>query len=204
MSLPAQIKKSVDKALEAVRSDPRHDLPLGYRQAIWAAMGERNTSGKVTDSQGHARRAKLAVLAARKTLPLLKRARMGIKTPQRLLDEAEKVIEGKSEGDKLKTDAAMYRVELDNRLGDAALQSPLYAGYSAVKAAFTAFEDEDFDADHIDYEETDASRDPFHLDSSYLSALAYANGASDEEDSDADKRLEFWEWWLTEAVENAL
>jgi hypothetical protein len=131
---------------------------------------------------------------------MLKRARVGGKTPDRLLDEAEKVLAGDSKGPELKTDAAMFRSHLDNLMAEGHDMPPLYAGYAVVKAVFTLFEDEEFDPEKIEYNEIDASRDAYHLDASYLAASAYARGSAGEPGADAAKRLEFWEWWLTEAV----
>jgi hypothetical protein len=195
-----ELKEARERALEAVRNDPEHDLSLGYRQAVWAALGPRNATGPVMHNAAHARRAKLAILTARKVLPMLKRARLGTKTPERLLQEAMKAIAGEVDADKLRDRAARYRTELDNKLPAMASIAPLYAGYAAIKAAFTALDDEEFDPDNLDYEQSDASRDAYHLDTAYLASLAYAGGASDETESDPEKRLEFWEWWLNEAV----
>ncbi|MBW4506868.1 MAG: hypothetical protein KME64_10195 [Scytonematopsis contorta HA4267-MV1] len=60
--------------------------------------------------------------------------------------------------------------------------------------------DEEFEQDDINYDLTDADVDAYESDSSFWAAAAYANGPVWEPMSDATKRLEFWDWWLTTAV----
>ena len=42
--------------------------------------------------------------------------------------------------------------------------------------------------------------DPYDHDSASYAAIAYSGGVAWEKDSDPQKRLEFWTWWLNYAV----
>jgi len=55
-------------------------------------------------------------------------------------------------------------------------------------------------ADPLDYTVTDAVVDPHKSDASAYAAIAYAGGPVGWPDADADRRLDFWRWWLDDAV----
>lgn len=77
------------------------------------------------------------------------------------------------------------------------------AGLSAARALCTAFTDELFDGDAFDDAATDQDVDPDEMDATYLAAAALASGTVWDDASSSERRREFWEWWLAEAVPKA-
>lgn len=74
----------------------------------------------------------------------------------------------------------------------------IFAGYSAVQAAYEVvskrlFEDkvDDFDIDSSDW------------DSAFLASLAYNGGAGDVKDINVERNRSFWTWYLTDCIEYA-
>ncbi|NJK69604.1 MAG: hypothetical protein HC941_26540 [Microcoleus sp. SU_5_3] len=88
MAIPSALEKLIADALSSVHHHPQHDLNLGYRQAIWAALEADN------DNLGHQRRAFLANLTVRHVLPIWHQTFPQDDRPQHILIEAEQVIAG--------------------------------------------------------------------------------------------------------------
>lgn len=211
MALPAGLQGQIELARDAVLRDPTHALSLGHRQAIWAALGPRVDTvipEKVPTARGYQRRLRLAILLVRHVLPLLRSQPPGssieqfeltMADPPELLRLAEAVLT-----DPNALGNARYRFSRSwsaaTDLFDPEDLPTSNVRLSAVKALKTAIEDEDFDPATRDYQLTDQDRDPFSQDASYFASVAYANGTMLDSQSNPAKRLEFWEWWLTQAV----
>lgn len=202
MLVSTNLDQITAQAITAVYSHPQHDLNLGYRQAIWAAYGSAN-------NYGHKKRAILAILTAKSVLPIWNNVWHDDSTPHQILNTAEQVLNGTLNNQI----ARNYRDEVwtifENKASEQEFQSleyqkPINAGLAAIAALNTALYDEEFDPDNIDYNLTDADMDAYETDSSFWAAAAYANGPIWEPMSNANKRLEFWDWWLTTAVPKAL
>jgi|SRR5690348_13235900 len=211
MALPADLQRQLDLALDAVRRDPAHALTLGHRQAIWSSLGPRLdpvTPDTAANATGYRRRLKLAILAARHVLPLwqpwppryaIEQYDQTMADPRELVQLAENVL-----ADPAEIGGARYRFSRSwsaaTDLFDAEDPQTGSAALSAVKTLKTAIEDEEFDPATPDYALTDFDRDPWSQDASYFAAVASANGSLLDTQSDPARRLEFWEWWLTQAV----
>jgi hypothetical protein len=63
--------------------------------------------------------------------------------------------------------------------------------------------DERFDPGVTSFAVTDLDVNPTDLDASYFTAYIHCGGGTWDEQSDPEKRREFWEWWLTHAVPTA-
>lgn len=191
------LDKIIEKALTAVRSHPRYDLELGYRQAIWAALETPPDNINQVKDVGRKRRLFLAILSAKHVLPLWEKIRPDDDLPHRCLAQAERNL---SEKTKSLQDDYMTAAQI---IDDLEYEPVIAAGYSTIKTLSTALWDERFDPTSIDYTLTNEDLDPDYTDSALFASYAYANGSVWEEDSNDKKRLEFWEWWLTEAVPKA-
>lgn len=201
MPLPSSLEKIIEDALIAIQHQPAHDLNLGYRQAIWAALGPGEKRADVKDTTGHNRRTTLAVHTARHVLSVWERVWPQDDTPRRLLYEAEQVRDGVLEPARAREHATAFWTWLDDALAEYEDHLPaIYAGSSAVLALRVAIRDEHFDPDDIDYARTDADLEPYDSDPAFFAAAAYANGSIWDSESNAGKRYDFWKWWLTEAV----
>lgn len=180
----------IEKALTSVRSHPRHDLELGYRQAIWAALESSPGNGDV----GRKRRLLLAILSAKHVLPLWEKLRPDDNLPHRCLAKAEQSLFDRIEA---LEDDYMAAIQI---IDDLEYEPVIAAGHCAVETLSTTLWDERFDPTNIDYSLTNEDLDPDYDDPALIASYAYANGSIWEESSNDHKRLEFWEWWLTEAV----
>jgi len=186
MAIPSELQKLIKDALESVRCHPQHDLNLGYRQ----------------DKVGHRRRAFLASLAIRHVLPIWNKAFPNDDTPEKILAEADQVMNGAVNEEVAIKDIDQFWKYLW-KLASSTKNMAVAVGLGAVQALATAIQDESFDPDNIDYDATD-SQEFDNNDASFFAAVAYANGPTWEVVAEAEsnpvKRQEFWEWWLAEAV----
>ena len=205
MSIPIILQQKIEKARADLQEDSQFDLNLGYRQAIWAAF---DFNGEITSIKlGHKRRTMLAIITATRVLDVWENIWWQDDTPHCLLGAARLTIAQKLEH----TQARAYRNEIWTKLENMASepnhqgfdrQKAIAVGLSAISALSTALDDEAFDRERIDEDLTDADIDAYENDSSFWAAIAYA-GATWDADGDRNKRGEFWQWWLTEAVTNA-
>lgn len=204
MSLPGVLIQAIEWAHVAVRKHPQHDLSLGYRQAIWAAMGPRQRPSAAVNPVGLERRTTLAVEATRHVLPIWQQRFPNDTTPQQILDEVDRLLDGQVTIQQATDDRGNFWEYFDELVyQDEDNTNAASVGTAAVQALSAAIFDEDFPANNIDYQRVDKGTDPYELDASFYAAAAYAGGAVWEETSSSAKRREFWEWWLNEAVPSA-
>lgn len=186
-------------------SDRCYVVKLIYRQAIWKAL---DFNGEVSSIElGHKRRIVLAIITASRVLDIWENIWWQDGTPHCLLGTTQLLLAKKIE----QSQARAYRNKMWAKLENMAstpeyrgfeYQKAIAAGLSAISALSTALDDEAFDREGIDEELTDADTDAYESDSSFWAAIASA-GATWEEKGDRRKRREFWQWWLTEAVNYA-
>ncbi|NOJ96000.1 hypothetical protein HMI51_24075 [Corallococcus coralloides] len=198
MGEPEILKSLLQRAIESVRADPVHDLSLGLRRKIWRSLGREQGRGP-----GYARRVALALTTARLVLPLWELKSSQDRTPHTVLDAAEAMRVGRL--DKIEAQALWQRawdhmVELSSSDEDS---QGAAAGFSAVQALLTCIDDETFPLTEDDAHLRDNQVDAEDMDASMFAAAASAGGPSWDASSDPERRLQFWEWWLSEAVPHA-
>lgn len=198
------LKKTLTTALQAVENHPHHDLNLGYRQAIWAVFDFFEASER-HQNIGHFKRIKLAIMTAHKVLPLWESKFSNDKLPHETLKVAETVLIGEYHFETTEKYLQQAWNNIENlasepNFQDDCTQRAIAAGTSAVKAVSTALYDESFDVNNINYQNSDEDLDSFQVDSSFWAATSYAGPIWDSSASEPKKRLEFWHWWLKEAV----
>ena len=173
-------------ALKAVESDPNKHLRLGWRQKIWADLDRRQ-------------RIALAVIGVRHVLPLWQQRYPDSDIPDVALSTIDAIVQGGE------VDASDTFDELWEAVVHLSVEQPfpeVAVGFAAVQALSTAMYDESFDPDDLDTEREDGD-DPESFDSAYYAAVAAAHGQPADPKSNAELRLKFWRWWLTEAVEQS-
>ena len=196
MIIPYFLRRVITDACHAVDSHPQHDLPLGYRHAIYAKMGPR--LGSSQDNTGHKRRTVLALFTVQHVLPLWEKARPDDDTPRNLLVKVEKILAGIDQS--TEEEVGRYWSYMDGVAAKTQGRPPVGVGYAAVEALYTAVADEEFDPSAIDYNLSDEDVDPYEHDTAFAAAADYAGGPTWVPNSDATKRREFWHWWLSEAI----
>ena len=200
MLLPSQVQQAIDRAAEAMMLHPAHALHPLYRRDIYTAFGPTN------EMRCRLSRGWLAVITARHVLPLWQQAQPNDDLPEHLLDIAKGVLQGIVAARTAESQAgeAWEWLEKRGQIGEALTldSKAFYAAEAAVEALFEVSGREPFDEVIIDQSTTDSDLDPWCSDSALYAAAAYAGPVWDAT-SDSEKRREFWEWWLGEAVPTA-
>ena len=139
-----------------------------------------------------------------KVLPLWENALPGDRTPHNALAQVRAVLDGEVPTHDLIDQYAVLWSHCDElALEREELQIVLLVGYGAAQVLSVAAEDDVFDAGPVDTAITDADVNPDEPDAAFCAAAAYADGTVWVQGSDREKRREFWEWWLNEAVPRA-
>lgn len=177
------------------KSEPTHALPYTARFRIWGAMGPRRAAGQ-PPADAHTRRTRLAVACARRALPVWERRWPDRKTPQHALAAVEEALAFPARWERHVRIADACQAEIEGVLSDDFAAA--YAGESAVDALRVAMYDEaGFDDDA---REGDVQVAGPISDAAGNAANAVANGTTKNPQSDVGRRLEFWRWYLGEAV----
>jgi hypothetical protein len=78
-------------------------------------------------------------------------------------------------------------------------QNAIMVGYGAIQAVREALSEKHFGCEHLADTSTDMDVDPYDHDSAFCAAIAYSAGPAWEPTSNAQKRFQFWTWWLRSA-----
>lgn len=194
MSLSPELQEAVARAKAAVRADPKHALKPYYRQQIYDAL--------FLGPKGKEVRARLDIGTAERVLSLWEDEWPEGSLPSRLIQRATDVLQGVARPEMVRAEAHDAWVELE-KLGEESTRKlrerAFYAAQAAVEATFCATGIDRWETIEIGTSEDDADLDPWSSDTASWAAAAYA-GVPWEEASSAVRRLEFWRWWLSEAI----
>lgn len=195
------LQSALDLGRRALDLDQNHDLGLGYRQLIWAALGPRLDPEEHPYNLGLRRRAELGLRAAERVLPVWSSSRPNDPLPQSLLRTARACFSGevsrKSAWSAVDAALARFENEVTSSHGP---QLDLEVLSAATQALVFSLRDAPFDPDHIDMSLTEGNIDTLNLDPAFYAAGVWAGGTVWDEHSDPSRRREFWTWWLTEVV----
>ncbi|SRR5579883_346459 len=203
MTLQA-LEEELSMLKDAVRLQPQHALlPYQRRHVVYKRLGS------IREGQGYQRRVWLDISATRRVLPLWRQIRPQDRRAEELLVLATDLLERRADAQAAKEIAKELWNWFVNRTGGEQYvgeveRDPraLNVMMAAVRTLFVAttpeitdweLEDEDF------VDATDSDIDPWSYDTAGWAANAYA-GPVWKPESDQQKRLEFWTWWLAEAV----
>lgn len=211
------IKNALNKLEEACDGH----LLLGERHLIWNSFGPivRDAPALARlGSKGHTIRAHLAVLCVEQVLPFWQNLNWDeineINTLDMhfskdmvgdLLNCTKLYLEGKMDWDSLGDLTRDGEEEVDhlNYVTDG-IYGETNAGLAAVRAAQTAMQDEEFDANDIDPNLDDCDIEPSSLDASMYAALAYQHCAISISSDEFERERAFWRWYLCEAIPKVL
>lgn len=187
--IPDSLSSLIAQALRHLDDAPDGDLPLGYREAIWAELGQRQSN------TGRRRRARLSLTAARAVRHFWLDQRPTDDFFDRAIRTAESLLVREATAEVMKTADAFWNETGGFRDNDAATA----AASAAVKAVLVAAYDETFDAADLDVTRPE---DPnvAYGDASYFAARAISGGHFLRPETRREERRQFWRWWLTEAV----
>jgi hypothetical protein len=152
MNIPQKLKNILNDALKAVENHSQHDLNWGYREAILVEMGPEDEYMSEAVTEGHKRRAVLAIMTARHVLSLWNKEFRNNKA-ELILAEAEQVLNRAIDLNKSLKNSLEYWDEIHYLAADSDIT--VCAGLSAVRVLDVALDDENFDPENIDYSKTD-------------------------------------------------
>ncbi len=204
-TLPSALSQAIESAYAAMERHPEHMLPPVYRQAIYRAIGPQS------DPLSHQVLGRLALLSARRVLPIWQRTRPDDHTPERLLATAEDMMSGRWDR---ALDEAVAEQAWDWLTNLKMEHSTTFAAHAAVIALFDMLVDvrgnwygvpgggflEGVSIGQNDMD--DKFFDPGICDAAMFAVSAYADPQWDRE-YDPAKSHEFWTWWLREAIPTA-
>lgn len=197
MNSPPELVKVIEQARTAVRDDVEHALKPYLRRQIYDAFALGSKAREV--------RARLEIMTARKTLPFWQEVWPENKLPHDLLQCATEVLEGVSRAELVTPKVSAAWLELEEigaqSLGEVESQA-FFAGQAALEAALHAIGEDRWKGIELSKEDEDADLDPWSSDTASWAAAAWA-GPFWEGKSDANRRREFWLWWLSEAIPRA-
>lgn len=185
--------------MKAVEEHAEHQLELGWRQMIWAEIGERATPENYFTT-AHRQRIELAVVGVRRVLPLWQQRYADSEIPEVALSAIDEIVKGGGEVDHAETFDQLWQAVIHLAAEEPSVE--VAVGFAAVQALSAAMYDEFFEADDLNPELED-SDDPESQDSAYWASVAAANGPPASPESSSEQRLEFWKWWLTDGIESA-
>lgn len=185
-----------------VGRDSRHDLQLGFRCRLLSILDEGD--GPEFHGTGRQRRVRLAELSIQKVLPIWKVSFGSDRTADQALELANDLLHGKRSASETNSRAGALWTHCDNLMSrnqDAV--NVVAIGHGAVAVVWEALSETPFGCEQVAQDATDLDVDSYAFNSSLLASFAYSDGAVWDDTSDAHRRLEFWQWWLTSAIGQA-
>jgi hypothetical protein len=222
--LPPELQVLVKETLTLIRDNPKHEMGQVQRKLIYEALW--------STVQGDKASRWLAVLASRYVQPIYERAiaalykyntEYEVKFPSRMIEMGEKVLKGDLAEEDIRRSINNGTIEdFYHHLNIGSDRSVPKPAYLACKAAWETFSEargyrpfqpsratlmfKDEQGNKVE-SSIDALTDEFLASSSsgdaaVSAAYAFA-GLVNKEQYDADRLLEFWTWWLEQALPTA-
>jgi hypothetical protein len=195
-NLPEPVVEIIKDAYASVIADPQHVLAWEHRLRLWRYMGPRRIPAE-PPSVAHERRTRLAVECVQKVLPVWSTYWPGNDAPLKALRAVPDALRDWANPDPYFAIMRDVMEQVEEAMADVFWASR--AGHSAAEALVVAIGDEQF-KDEGEMDEGDAQTDGPNQDAAGNAAVAFARGTTLHADSDPAARLEFWRWYLEEAV----
>ncbi|PKO04430.1 MAG: hypothetical protein CVU41_16840 [Chloroflexi bacterium HGW-Chloroflexi-3] len=211
MQVPEKPDSLINHLVINIQRDPHHHIPAQKRQEIYEAFGPR------TDRQATSARGWLAVITARYVLSIFEQALPEETNPRKLIEMAEATSRGNLRVENAIREAAEGH-EIAGRLWGREETEVTWNAYLAGTAAHRALAEaagvdpfmkiswiraSDSPAQGgqpIPFDQLPDEKLAERLgDAASAAAVAYAYDA-DQLKCDPQKILEFWRWWLMEAI----
>lgn len=201
MFLPPEVADLVNQCQNSLAHDARGSLLLKLRHRLLLAFGPyQSAQALAVPSVGYYRRFALACATAEKVLPLWEGRFPDDHRPRQLLALAKSYARGEATREELEKQYTELEARI-TAMTDEEGGSEQYAGLTAVKVSYVALIDECFS--EFDSDDEDEDLDVWSWSPAYTASVAYAGVASSPPELDINRRREFWQWWLGEAVPEA-
>ncbi len=195
-----QLDEAIRAGLESVKRDPFHTLSPYFRDLIY------NCIGPLSLPKSRCIRIHLAILAAKKVLPLWHEARPSDTRVEDIIEMASASIWRQTHDESVEAKAGEFWNWLTNDYGDRTEELSSEAFFTmatALEVLYLSLGMDRFLNIEINVNTTDDELDPWCSDALMYAAIAYA-GRIGEENSSRQRRQAFWEWWLTDGISNAV
>ena len=205
----------IEKGIVCVENHPVHHLEVGIREAILLALGGRNEfandADTVSDEEaetGYRRRMDLLLASLEKVLPIWEKSWPDNDFVQRMMAEIRTFPhlhlsnEAQEEMEAAIYEKLEYADELTNETRSIAGVVAMAAARGLSLAVYDGFLSDDIDLARVDHEDFMANESHFYVAAAFAGGPPYPIALSIA--GDAEKRKEFWLWWLTEAVPSAV
>ena len=197
--LPAALEITIQRIRDEMIAQSHHAIIPANRLAIYNLIDENHLAERPAFK-------KLSLITAQHVLPIWQNARPVDAATEHVLNTAELVLQNKISSDVAKDEVEKAWERMEN-LGATekgkSIGNAIYAGEAAVESLLAVLGKAPFDEVRVDQNSTDDDLDPWSSDTAHWAAAAYAGRVGDVS-SDSSKRQEFWEWWLQDAIPQAL
>jgi len=197
--LHSQLRQAIEEARAGVQQHPAHGLSPFYRKQIYDLIGP------MAERPSRCIRAQLAIISAQRIAFIWGESRPQDDRIDQLITLAKDILRDtviKEVAEKMAGEAWDW---LTNDYGDRNEElhdGALYVMAAALEAVFASLGVDRFHNVIIDQNMTDTDLDPWCSDTALYAAAALA-GPLWEPGSSSERRKEFWEWWLSEAILSA-
>ncbi|MGH9277707.1 MAG: Imm5 family immunity protein [Acidimicrobiales bacterium] len=196
--LPEGLRRALrDAEVDLARSE-HGELSLIHRRRLWEALGDE---GGLRGSPGHRRRTNLDLLTVEGVKPIWEMTYPSDPAVDDVLAAAREVLDGKQTTAWADDRQSRAQVAFQNRMSADRQFAAGYVGNAATTALSTATRDKGY-AD-LAPEVDDYDLDPWDWDTSFIAAMAAAGGEVGDPAASDERRRQFWEWYLREAVPTA-
>ena len=195
-----QLDEAIQAGLESVRRNPLHALSPYFRNLIY------NCIGPLSLPKSRCIRVHLAILVAKKVLPLWSETRPFDTRVEDIIELASASMDQQTPDECVKTKADAFWNWLVNDYGDRKEElsnEAYFAMATALEALYLSLGTDRFLNIEIDMNTTDHDLDPWCSDTPMYGAIAYA-GRISAKNSSVERRQAFWEWWLTDGIAEAI
>lgn len=199
-----ELNNILEEAKNKILSHHKGELTLPIRKSIWKMFGgcEFKAEHKALPTIGLKRRVKLATICVKKIIDIWNKVAANDKRPLEMLEVSEKYIEGSVDYEFVSKQLNNFMNDLINLGSDESYFKAALVGFAATHTVSIALSDERLMV-YGDDSDLDDDYDPESWDTSYYTSLAYTDNEPWDENSNVEKRREFWLWYITEAVPQA-
>lgn len=192
----------MNEAENMIELNVRGELVLPIRKKIWRSFGSYQSNPDSDNiTVGLKRRTRLAILCVKKVISIWEKVADDDDRPLEMIDLAERYIEGSINYSYIYKRWNDFVTDLIYLASDEAFLYAAEVVFASTKAVGIVLKDEEL----IRYEkdtQLDENLDSFTWDASYFSAIAYS-GSGPWDNTNIEKRREFWLWYINEAVPQA-
>ncbi len=197
---------TLEDARIALSKSPDYELILSHRWRILSQFGPvLKTENWVTQyGIGLHRRTVLAMLCVQHVLNIWEKSWPNNKGPHLMLLTAEEYLRGILNEKTVDERKNQFWEKLQDLNYYSNNNLALHVGDAALNVITIAMVDQYFEQiDNINELRFDTDYDSEEWDTHFYASIVYAEGAPWEESSNPERRKEFWEWYLNEAVPKA-